>query len=81
MGGDAGVGAWKDLTDSVKTRWPRTSDQVRNIAGVATAVQGDLLSKSPSGVKRRNPRLDTMNTADRSVNGFASGNYCHARRP
>ncbi|WP_037332851.1 HAMP domain-containing protein, partial [Saccharopolyspora rectivirgula] len=50
LGGQARVhgvaGTWKDLTDSVNTMAANLTNQVRNIATVATAVaEGDLSKK------------------------------------
>src|SRR5205807_2574733 len=50
LGGQAEVkgvsGTWKDLTDNVNTLAGNLTDQVRNIAGVTTAVaEGDLTQK------------------------------------
>ena len=50
LGGQAEVkgvsGTWKDLTDNVNTLAGNLTDQVRNIAGVTTAVaKGDLTQK------------------------------------
>src|SRR5205085_3272104 len=50
LGGQAQVpgvaGTWRDLTDSVNFMATNLTDQVRNIAGVTTAVaQGDLSKK------------------------------------
>src|ERR671938_438684 len=50
LGGEAVVkdvaGVWKDLTDSVNSMAGNLTNQVRNIAGVTTAVaKGDLSTK------------------------------------
>ena len=50
LGGQAQVegvkGTWKDLTDNVNTMADNLTNQVRNIADVATAVaKGDLTKK------------------------------------
>ena len=60
LGGQAqlkGVaGTWKDLTDSVNSMASNLTNQVRNIAEVATAVaQGDLSKKITVNVSRRDP--------------------------
>ena len=52
LGGQANVegvsGTWRDLTDSVNSMASNLTDQVRNIAHVATAVaRGDLGRRSP----------------------------------
>jgi HAMP domain-containing protein len=51
LGGQAFVpgiaGTWKDLTDSVNSMASNLTGQVRNIAGVATAIaKGDLSPRS-----------------------------------
>ena len=56
LGGQAQVpgvaGTWKDLTDSVNSMASNLTDQVRNIADVATAIaKGDLSSKITVEVK------------------------------
>lgn len=56
LGGQASVpgvsGTWKDLTDSVNAMADNLTSQVRDIAGVATAVaQGDLSQKITVDVK------------------------------
>jgi HAMP domain-containing protein len=56
LGGQAQVpgvaGTWKDLTDSVNSMASNLTGQVRNIAGVATAIaKGDLSSKITVEVK------------------------------
>ncbi|MDB5857053.1 MAG: putative histidine kinase, atypical hybrid, partial [Ramlibacter sp.] len=56
LGGQARVpgiaGTWKDLTDSVNSMASNLTGQVRNIAGVATAIaKGDLSSKITVEVK------------------------------
>src|SRR2546427_1976528 len=49
LGGQAqvpgGAGTWKDLTDNVNSMAGNLTAQVRNIAGVATAVAGGDLSR------------------------------------
>ena len=58
LGGQAQVqgclGTWRDLTDSVNSMAVNLTDQVRNIAQVATAVaKGDLSRRSPSRPRAR----------------------------
>jgi len=78
LGGQAVVpgiaGTWKDLTDSVNSMASNLTGQVRNIAGVATAIaKGDLSSKITVEVKGEILALkDTMNTMVDQLNGFAS---------
>ena len=77
LGGQAVVpgiaGTWKDLTDSVNSMASNLTGQVRNIAGVATAIaKGDLSSKITVEVKGEILALkDTMNTMVDQLNGFA----------
>ena len=59
LGGQAEVkgvaGVWKDLTDSVNSMAGNLTNQVRNIAGVTTAVaKGDLSTQDHGGCARRN---------------------------
>ncbi len=78
LGGQALVpgiaGTWKDLTDSVNSMASNLTGQVRNIAGVATAIaKGDLSSKITVEVKGEILALkNTMNTMVDQLNGFAS---------
>jgi len=78
LGGQALVpgvaGTWKDLTDNVNSMASNLTGQVRNIAGVATAVaRGDLSRKITVDVKGEILQLkDTMNTMVDQLNGFAS---------
>jgi len=78
LGGQAVVGGvagtWKDLTDSVNSMASNLTGQVRNIAGVATAIaKGDLSSKITVEVKGEILALkNTMNTMVDQLNGFAS---------
>jgi HAMP domain-containing protein/signal transduction histidine kinase/DNA-binding response OmpR family regulator len=78
LGGQAVVpgvaGTWKDLTDSVNSMASNLTGQVRNIAGVATAIaKGDLSSKITVEVKGEILALkNTMNTMVDQLNGFAS---------
>src|SRR5205809_493023 len=68
LGGQAEVkgvsGTWKDLTDNVNTLAGNLTDQVRNIAGVTTAVaRGDLSKKITVDVKGEILELkNTVNT-------------------
>ena len=78
LGGQAVVpgvaGTWKDLTDSVNSMASNLTGQVRNIAGVATAIaKGDLSSKITVEVKGEILALkNTMNTMLDQLNAFAS---------
>ena len=63
LGGQAVVpgvaGTWKDLTDSVNAMASNLTAQVRNIAGVTTAVaRGDLSRKITVDVQGRDPRAE-----------------------
>src|SRR6266516_3352690 len=78
LGGQAVVpgaaGTWKDLTDSVNAMASNLTAQVRNIAGVTTAVaRGDLSRKITVDVKGEIRELkDTINTMVDQLNAFAS---------
>ena len=78
LGGQAVVpgagGTWKDLTDSVNAMATNLTDQVRNIAGVTTAVaRGDLSRKITVDAKGEILELkETINTMVDQLNGFAS---------
>ncbi|MBL9023569.1 MAG: HAMP domain-containing protein [Myxococcales bacterium] len=78
LGGQAEVegvaGVWKHLTDNVNSMASNLTDQVRNIAEVATAVaRGDLSSKITVDVKGEILALkNTINTMVDQLNGFAS---------
>ncbi len=78
LGGQAVVpgiaGTWKDLTDSVNSMASNLTSQVRNIAGVATAIaKGDLSSKITVEVEGEILALkETINTMVDKLNGFAS---------
>ena len=77
LGGQAVVpgvaGTWKDLTDSVNAMAGNLTAQVRNIAGVTTAVaRGDLSRKITVDVKGEILELkDTINTMVDQLNAFA----------
>ncbi|HEX3882831.1 MAG TPA: HAMP domain-containing protein, partial [Stellaceae bacterium] len=77
LGGQAQVkgvaGTWKDLTDSVNYMAGNLTDQVRNIADVATAVaNGDLSKKITVNVSGEILQLkDTINTMVDQLNAFA----------
>src|SRR6059036_1437009 len=78
LGGQAEVqgvaGTWKDLTDNVNSMAGNLTNQVRNIAGVTTAVaRGDLSTKIT--VDARGEILELKNTINIMVdqlNAFAS---------
>ncbi len=77
LGGQAEVkgvsGTWKDLTDNVNFMARNLTDQVRNIAGVTTAVaQGDLSQKITVEAKGEILELkDTINTMVDQLSSFA----------
>ncbi len=77
LGGQAFVpgvaGTWKDLTDSVNGMAGNLTDQVRNIAGVTTAVaNGDLSKKITVDVRGEMLALkNTINTMVEQLNSFA----------
>ena len=77
LGGQAQVkgvaGTWKDLTDNVNSMACNLTDQVRNIAEVATAVaQGDLSKKITVNVSGEILQLkETINTMVDQLNAFA----------
>ncbi|HLK47042.1 MAG TPA: HAMP domain-containing protein [Bryobacteraceae bacterium] len=75
LGGQAVVkgvgGVWKDLTDSVNSMASNLTDQVRNIAGVTTAVaRGDLSRKIT--VDARGEILELKNTINTMVDQLSS---------
>ncbi len=78
LGGQADVrgvaGTWKDLTDSVNYMASNLTNQVRNIAGVTTAVaRGDLTTKITVDAKGEILELkNTINTMVDQLSSFAS---------
>jgi HAMP domain-containing protein/CheY-like chemotaxis protein/signal transduction histidine kinase len=78
LGGQADVrgvaGTWKDLTDSVNSMASNLTAQVRNIAGVTTAVaRGDLSKKITVDVKGEILELkNTINTMVDQLSSFAA---------
>ncbi len=78
LGGQADVkgvsGTWKDLTDSVNNMASNLTDQVRNIAGVTTAVaKGDLSKQITVNAKGEFLELkNTINTMVDQLSTFAS---------
>ncbi len=78
LGGQAEVagvsGTWSDLTDSVNFMASNLTDQVRNIAGVTTAVaQGDLSKKITVDARGEILELkDTINTMVDQLRSFAA---------
>ncbi|HWA89842.1 MAG TPA: HAMP domain-containing protein [Rhizomicrobium sp.] len=78
LGGQAQVpgvaGTWKDLTDNVNFMASNLTAQVRNIAGVATAIAGgDLSKKITVNVSGEILELkETINTMVDQLNAFAS---------
>src|SRR3989449_221243 len=85
LGGQAEVkgvaGTWKDLTDSVNSMAGNLTAQVRNIAGVTTAVaRGDLSTKITVDVKGEILELkNTINTMVDQLNAFSSEVFRVAR--
>ena len=77
LGGQAQVpgvaGTWKDLTDSVNSMASNLTNQVRNIADVATAIaNGDLSRKITVDVQGEILQLkETLNTMVDQLNRFA----------
>ena len=77
LGGQAQVfgvgGTWKDLTDNVNFMASNLTDQVRNIADVATAIaSGDLSKKITVDVRGEILQLkETLNTMVDQLNRFA----------
>ena len=77
LGGQAEVtgvsGSWKDLTDSVNAMAGNLTDQVRDIAQVATAVaRGDLSQKIAVDARGEILELkNTINTMVDQLSGFA----------
>jgi HAMP domain-containing protein/CheY-like chemotaxis protein/signal transduction histidine kinase len=77
LGGQAQVpgvaGTWKDLTDSVNSMASNLTNQVRNIADVATAIaNGDLSRKITVDVQGEILSLkETLNTMVDQLNRFA----------
>src|SRR5207253_1964864 len=78
LGGQAEVkgvaGTWKDLTDSVNSMAGNLTSQVRNIAGVTTAVaNGDLCKTDTVDVRGEILELkDTINTMVDQLRSFAA---------
>jgi HAMP domain-containing protein/signal transduction histidine kinase/DNA-binding response OmpR family regulator len=78
LGGQAEVkgvaGVWKDLTDSVNSMASNLTNQVRNIAGVTTAVaKGDLSTKITVDARGEILELkNTVNTMVDQLNSFAA---------
>ena len=68
------AGTWKDLTDNVNSMAGNLTDQVRNIAEVATAIaNGDLSKKITVHVKGEILELkNTINIMVDQLNSFAS---------
>src|SRR5205085_1649801 len=75
LGGQADVkgvaGTWKDLTESVNSMASNLTNQVRNIAGVTTAVaNGDLTTRIT--VDARGEILELKNTINTMVDQLSS---------
>jgi len=68
------AGTWRDLTESVNSMAGNLTNQVRNIAGVTTAVaKGDPSTKSPSDARGEILELkSTINTMVDQLNSFAA---------
>src|SRR5262249_27144339 len=68
------AGVWKDLTDNVNSMAGNLTNQVRNIAGVTTAVaRGDLSTKITVDARGEILELkNTINTMVDQLNAFAS---------
>ena len=65
------AGVWKDLTDSVNSMAGNLTNQVRNIAGVTTAVaNGDLSTRIT--VDARGEILELKNTINTMVDQLSS---------
>src|SRR5688572_21275787 len=66
LGGQAQVrdvsGVWKDLTDSVNLMAGNLTDQVRNIAEVATAIAKGDLSRKITVEDRKSTRLNSSHS-------------------
>ena len=86
LGGQADVrgvaGTWKDLTDSVNYMASNLTNQVRNIAGVTTAVaRGDLDDENHGGRARRNSGAEEHHQHDgRSAQLFRIGSHARGAR-
>jgi len=66
-------GTWKDLTESVNSMASNLTNQVRNIAGVTTAVrEGDLTTKSRRCSREILELKNTINTMVDQLSSFAS---------
>ena len=88
LGGQAEVpnvaGSWKDLTDNVNQMASNLTSQVRDIAGVSTALaRGDFSRKIDVEVKGEvqelknniNAMLDSFTTIVKAANTIAEGNF------
>ncbi len=88
LGGQAEVpnvaGSWKDLTDNVNQMASNLTSQVRDIAGVSTALaRGDFSRKIDVEVKGEvqelknniNAMVDSFTTIVKSANTIAEGNF------
>ncbi len=86
LGGQADVrgvaGTWKDLTDSVNYMASNLTNQVRNIAGVTTAVaRGDLTTKITVDARGEILELkNTINTMVDQLSSFAVGSDARGAR-
>ena len=88
LGGQAEVpnvgGSWKDLTDNVNQMASNLTSQVRDIAGVSTALaRGDFSTKIEVEVKGEvqelknniNAMVDSFTTIVKAANTIAEGNF------
>ena len=86
LGGQAEVrgvaGTWKDLTESVNSMAGNLTNQVRNIAGVTTAVaKGDLSTKITVDARGEILELkNTINTMVDQLNSFRFGSHPRGAR-
>ena len=76
------AGTWKDLTDSVNYMASNLTNQVRNIAGVTTAVaRGDLTTKITVDARGEILELkNTINTMVDQLSSFAIGSDARGAR-
>ena len=79
-GGPGAGGSWKDLTDNVNFMASDLTGQVRDVAGVATAIAGGASPQNHGGRARRNPSIKGNAQHD----GRPAESFCrrgNARRP
>ena len=86
LGGQAVVpavaGTWRDLTESVNSMASNLTNQVRNIAGVTTAVaKGDLTTRITVDARGEILQLkNTINTMVDQLSSFAAGSNTRGAR-